>query len=246
MARMALKASASQFYLGYLWWVLEPLLYVGVFYLVFDVLLGTRSGDFLVFLMCGKLMFIWFSKSVVQASRSIVAGKGLIGRLDLPKSLFPLASVHESLYKQLAVFALLLIFLLWSGYGINAAWWWLPPILLVNYLMILSCALAAAFLVCLVFDFTLLISLGMVFLLFVSGIFWDPRDLADPAMTELVFLLNPIAFILDSYRQVLMASRAPDVGHLAGLALCSGAVTLALIAVYRRYSQFIALRAITS
>ncbi|EED30587.1 hypothetical protein NOR53_501 [gamma proteobacterium NOR5-3] len=75
MARMSLKADASRFYLGYLWWVLEPLLYVAVFYVVFEVLLGTRRPDFLVFLMCGKLTFIWFSKSVVHASRSIVASK---------------------------------------------------------------------------------------------------------------------------------------------------------------------------
>jgi lipopolysaccharide transport system permease protein len=31
MARMALKADASRLYLGYIWWVLEPLLYVAVF-----------------------------------------------------------------------------------------------------------------------------------------------------------------------------------------------------------------------
>ena len=246
MARMALKASASQLYLGYLWWVLEPLLYVAVFYVVFDVLLGTRRGDFLVFLMCGKLTFVWFSKSVVHAARSIVAGKGLIGKLDLPKALFPLASVQESLYKQLAVFALLLAFLLLNGYGVSAAWWWLPPILLVNYLMIVACALAAAVLVCLVFDFTMVIGLGMTFLLFVSGIFWDPRDLADPAMTDLVFALNPVAFILDAYRQVLMVGQAPAVGHLAVIGACSAVAVAAMLLIMRRYSQFLALRVITS
>jgi len=107
MARMSLKADASRLYLGYLWWVLEPLLYVGVFYVVFEVLLENRRADFLSFLMCGKLTFVRFSKSVVHASRNIVPAKGLIGKIDLPKALFPMASVQESLYKQLAVFALL-------------------------------------------------------------------------------------------------------------------------------------------
>ena len=64
MARMSLRAEASRYFLGYIWWILEPMLWVAVFYVVFEVLLQAGRADFLVFLMCGKLAFIWFSKSV--------------------------------------------------------------------------------------------------------------------------------------------------------------------------------------
>ena len=60
MATLSLKADAQRYFFGYLWWILEPLLWVGVFYLVFEVLLGTGRADFLVFLAVGKLTFIWF------------------------------------------------------------------------------------------------------------------------------------------------------------------------------------------
>ena len=50
MARLSLKAEAQRYYLGYLWWVLEPLLWVGVFYVVFYELLGSITPDFLMFL----------------------------------------------------------------------------------------------------------------------------------------------------------------------------------------------------
>jgi lipopolysaccharide transport system permease protein len=219
---------------------------VAVFYIVFDVLLDSRRADFLVFLMCGKLTFIWFSKSVVLASRSIVGAKGLIGRIDLPKSLFPIASVQESSYKQIAVFALLLLFLLARGYAASVAWLWLLPLIAVNYLLIVAASLAGAYLVCLARDFTLLIGLAMTFLLFMSGIFWDPRSLADPAMTEILFTLNPVAFLIDAYRQVLMAGLAPDTGRLLWLAAGAGAATFAMLVITRRSSQFLALRAITS
>ncbi|MFT4873351.1 ABC transporter permease [Congregibacter sp.] len=246
MARMSLKADASRFYLGYLWWVLEPLLYVAVFYVVFEVLLGTRRADFLVFLMCGKLTFIWFSKSVVHASRSIVASKGLIGKIDLPKALFPLAVVHEGLYKQAAVFALLFAFLMLNGYGVGANWLWLIPVLVVNYFLVVAGSLIAAFLVCLVFDFTIAISMGMIFLLFTSGIFWDVRALATPEMTDWVLALNPLAFIIDAYRQVLMVGVAPDLFHLAAVAIAACLIIAVMLHLLRKNSQFLALRAITS
>ena len=191
MARMSLRADASRFYFRYFWWILEPLLYVAVFYIVFDVLLGPGRPDFLAFLMCGKLTFVWFSKSVVHASRSIVDSKGLIGQIDLPKALFPLAVVQEGLYRQAAVFVLLMLFLVVQGYAVTGAWLWLLPVALVNYLLIVGASLAGAYLVCLVFDFSLLISLAMIFLLFISGIFWDVRTLPDPAMADWVACAEP-------------------------------------------------------
>jgi lipopolysaccharide transport system permease protein len=244
-ARMALKADASKTYLGYVWWVLEPLLYVGVFYVVFNVILDSRRSDFLVFLMCGKLAFIWFSKTVTQASNSIVANRGLIGKIDVPKSLFPMAAVQESLYKQTAVFLLLFIVILANGYGISFTWLWLIPVIFVNYLMIVSCSFVGACLVCLMRDFSMFISLGMVFLLFTSGIFWDVRDLGDAHKTELVLAYNPMAFMLDAYRQVLMNHTAPDLIHLGYIGLGSLVLLVIMVRIMRKYSQFLALRALT-
>ena len=111
MARMALRADAARFFLGYIWWVLEPLLWVAVFYVVFVVILGTRQADFLPFLMVGKLAFVWFSKSVTQASNSIITGRGLVGKINVPKTLFPMAVVHEGLYRQAAVFLIMFLYL---------------------------------------------------------------------------------------------------------------------------------------
>ncbi|MEQ8517210.1 MAG: ABC transporter permease, partial [Chromatocurvus sp.] len=188
----------------------------------------------------------WFSKSINQASRSIVAAKGLIGKIDIPKALFPLASIHEGLYKQASVFLLLFVVLWANGYGVSASWLWLLPLILVSYLMIAAASLIGAFLVCLAFDFSMFISLGMIFLMFTSGVFWDVRDLADPAMTEAVLNLNPLAFVLDGYRQVLMYGTAPAAGHLLLIGLGSVGIALLMLRVLHQRGQYLALKAITA
>ncbi len=246
MARMSLRADATKLILGYLWWVLEPLLYVGVLYVVFTQILKSRQEDFLLFLMVGKFVFIWFSKSVVSASNSIVSGKGLVGKLNVPKTLFPLSSVQESMYKQFAVFALLFGVLALNGYPVTVTWVYVLPIVIVNYIMILSCAYVGATLVCMIRDFQPLISLGMIFLLFTSGIFWDVRDLGDPQKTEAVLAANPLAFMLDAYRQVLMYQTPPDMFHLLSIGAGFGVVLCAMVLIMRRGSQYLALKALTS
>ena len=83
LARFHLRGEARQFYLGYFWWLLEPALYIAIFYIVFQLLLESRQPDYLYFLAVGKLTFIWFSKSVVQASSSIETNKGLISQVTI-------------------------------------------------------------------------------------------------------------------------------------------------------------------
>ena len=245
LARFELKADARRYYLGYLWWVLEPMLYVAVFYLVFDKLLDTRQPDFLVFLAVGKLTFIWFSKSLNQAGMSLVQNRGLIAQIDLPKHLFPMVILHEGLYRQLAVFTFLMCFIALVGFTPTSLWWWLVPLALIQYVLIIGCSLLAALLVCVRRDFQLLIQLGTVFLLFMSGVFWDVRSISDPDLAYWLQALNPLVVLLDSYRQVLLWGQAPDVSAL--LWVCTESVLLLLSALYlyRRLHYWLASRAIT-
>lgn len=243
---MALKSDASRYFLGYIWWVLEPLLFVMVFYVVFGIILNTGRADFLTFLICGKLPFVWFSKSVSVASNSIVTNSGLIGRLDLPKTMFPMAIIQEGVYKQTAVFGLLMVYLMSNGFEPTAMWFWLIPLIFVNYIMIIACSFIGAVLVCFSRDVSMLIPLAMIFLMFVSGIFWDVRSLPDPAMMDYVLVFNPLAFILDGYRQVLMYNTMPDIPHFLAIGLAFSFLTGLMVFIMRRYSQVLALKALTA
>jgi lipopolysaccharide transport system permease protein len=244
-ARMMLKADASKFMLGYLWWILEPLLYVGVFYVVFDLILDKKKADIIVFLMCGKFPFIWFARSVNQSANSIVGNAGLIGRVNIPKSLFPMAMVQQGVYKQVVVFAFLLVFVSFRGYLPDINWLWLLPIIVTQYIMITACSLGGSILVCFIRDFSMVIGLLITFLLFTSGIFWDVRDLGDPQLTQLILLVNPLALLLDAYREVIMYKGQPDLVGLARICLVFGGLILLFLSYLRRNSQYLALKALS-
>lgn len=245
-ARMALKADASEYFFGYIWWVLEPLLFVGIFYVVFNVMLKTRQEDFFIFLMCGNLPFMWFSKSITHSARSIISNVGLIGNIDIPKTMFPMAQVQEGFYKQAIVFLLLMSVLVISGYAPSISWFWLVPVIIVNYIMIVACAFIASVLVCFIRDISMFIPLAMMFLMFSSGVFFDFRHLPNPQMAEFMLSYNPIAFLLDAYRQVLMHQAMPDLAQLARIGLVFTVITALMVSLMRKYSRIIALKALTA
>ncbi len=246
-ARMNLKAEASKLYLSYLWWIIEPILFALTFYFVFEVLLQFGRGEnFLFFLMCGKVPYLWFSKAVMGGSNSIVGGRGLIHQVNMPKALFPYTSVQDVLYKQWAVFLVLFAMAAFFGYMPSLHWLWLVPLMIVQYLLILLCAMVGAYLVSFVRDVRMLIQMGMMFLMFSSGVFWDVSRISNVELREALLTWNPLAFLLDAYRQVIMHNALYDLQHLG--VLCAVVLTGLLLVhgLYRAHSQLIAAKVMNS
>ena len=183
---------------------------------------------------------------MTQAANSIVNGRGLVGKISVPMTLFPFAVVQEGLYRQASVFVLLTVLLLSDGYPITETWLYLAPLLLVYYIMIVACSFIGACMVCVARDYNQVISLGVMFLLFMSGIFWDVRTIADPEKAALVMNFNPLAFILDAFRQIMMYNTPPDMLHLATIGTGFGALICAMTLIMRRSSHYLALKALTA
>lgn len=241
LAWVSLKADAARMYLSYAWWILEPLIWVAIFYLVFGVFLDRRSDDLIAFLLVGKFPFFWFSKSVTTASNSLLAYRGVISTNNISRDLFVFVALQECVYKQLAVFIVLGGFLLSLGYTPTATWLWFFPLVVLQYAMIVPVALFGALLVSWARDFQMLIPLAMALLMFTSGIFWDLNSL-DVELQEWVRLLNPLAVLLDNYRSVLLRDGALDNRLLLMYGLFAVGLTVLMLFIYQSLHSAIAKR----
>lgn len=234
--RFNLKDEASRFYLNYLWWILEPLLLVLVFYLVFEIFLDRGGENFLVFLLLGKIPYLWFAKSVNNSARSILAGRGLIHQIAIPKPFFPLLVVAQDAFKQLVVMFTLLVFLYSMGHFPALTWFALPVIMTVQLLLVIAVSLLVSAIVPAVPDFQYVVNTGMIMLMFASGIFYDYRVALDSEIQP-YFLLNPLARLLEAYRDALMRSEWPEWGGLLVISLVSGAVIFLTMRLFKRYDS---------
>lgn len=244
-ARMSLKAEASKLYLSFLWWILEPLLFATAFYFVFSVLLQSRQENFLLFLMCAKVPYMWFSKAVTAASGSIVGSRGIISQIDIPKTIFPYAALQVSLYKELLVFLMLIMLCFYYGYYPQIEWLWLIPLLVLLYVMIAAFGLLTAILVSYADDFRMVISMTMLFLMFLSGIFFDIADIREPIRSYLL-IFNPLAFMCDAFRKILMNKSMFDINHYFALLTFFLAVLGMLHILYKKISRNLAARVINA
>jgi len=94
--------------------------------------------------------------------------------------------------------------------------------------------------VCIQRDFRLLIQLGTVFLLFMSGVFWDLNAITDESLRDWLMVLNPLATLIDAYRQVLMLGTPPSNERLFWVLTESVLLLLAVLFTYHRLQFWIA------
>jgi lipopolysaccharide transport system permease protein len=217
-----LRTEMARAYLGLLWWVLEPLLYMLVFYFVFAVLFERGGPGYVPFLLCGLVAWRWFDSTVRAGSVAIESNKVLIQQAYVPKWVFPLVMALTNTAKFLIVLCLLLGFLLLYGVTPTLAWASLPLVLAIQFCLVLGAGSSVAAVVPFVPDLKILINNGLTLLMFLSGIFYSISD-APPSVQPL-FLMNPMAALIDTYRQILIEGVWPDWGSLLIVALISAAL----------------------
>lgn len=231
-ALLNLRSEVQRNYLSYGWWVLEPLLYLVVYYLVFGLFLQRGGEDYPLFLLTGLIPWMWFMKVVSGSSGSILSAQNLLQQVGVPSIVFPLVSSLQATLKQVPVFILLFGFVWLQGHTPGVHWLALIPVIIVQALLSITFACTIAGVIPFVRDLAYLVPTGLTFLMFMSGIFYDYQSIS-PDWLEL-FLMNPIAFLLKCYREILLDGVFPNFSVLIWWGIGSGVACLLIILAYKR------------
>ncbi len=97
MVRKELKVKYKNSFLGFAWSLLNPLLYLVVFYVAFQVVLKSNIPAFPIYLLSGLLVWNLFSVGLGGATGSVVANAGLVKKVAFPREILPIASVGSAL-----------------------------------------------------------------------------------------------------------------------------------------------------
>lgn len=230
-----LRTEVARRLLGVLWWALEPVMYMAVFYVVFG--LGLRQGDtdYVPFLLCGLVAWKWFDSSIRQAGMAIQGNSGLIQQIFVPKYVFALIQVLSNTFKFFIVLLLLLGFLLLFGKEPTLEWLGLVPLLLVQLLLTLSLGLLLSALIPFAQDLKQVVDNLLMLMMFMSGIFYDLQQL--PATLQGILNYNPMLQLIQAYRAILLHNQWPDWLSLGWVVLGALPVLLLAVLILRRFER---------
>jgi len=207
-----LKAERQRTYLGFIWWILEPLMFLTIFYVVFFHIRQIKTENFVQFLLVGLIMWQWFQSSVLQSSSVIIYQINLLRQVKISAWVFPIIKVTANTVKFLIVFTLLIIFLWVTGFTPNLNYLYMLEIILIVFLLINGIVLCLASIVPFVPDISVIIQNLMLGLFFVTGIFFPIDMVPEPIRSYLS--INPMMRVIENTREVLLHSQPPDQGDM--------------------------------
>ena len=94
MAMGNLRARNATTALGLFWWVLNPLLMGGVYFVVFGLILDINRD--LAYLLSGIFVFYYTTTSITTGANSIIQNKTLLVNLQFPRLILPISAVIEA------------------------------------------------------------------------------------------------------------------------------------------------------
>ena len=236
-AAAELRRDAARMYLGVMWWFLEPILYMAVFYLVFGVGLRKGGEDFVVYLLTGLIVWRWFDGSVRASAGSIATSVGLMQQVYLPKILLPAVVVVMHSYKFIIILSVFLMFLVLAwGSNVTEYWWALPLVLVLQLMFVCAISGLVAGLIPLVPDIKYVVDFFMTLMFFVSGIFFDIHELT-PAIQE-ILSYNPMVIFIEAHRNILLYGHWPAWIPLFKVTLSSLILLGVMLGILGRYNRY--------
>lgn len=239
LVRRDLKGRYKGSVLGFFWTFLNPLLQLCVYTLVFSVIMRNNIEQYYLYLFIALIPWIFFSTCVSGGAGCIWAQQDMVKKIYFPREVLPVSYVTSQFVNMLLCFIVIFVVLLFSGRKINlGAWLFLPPIMIVEYILSLGSAMISSAVTVYVRDVEYILSIITMAWQFLTPIMYSLEQV--PAQVLPVFYLNPMTPVIVAYRDILYYGQYPKMETLAQ-ALAFGLVLLVIgLLVFRTLKRHFA------
>jgi lipopolysaccharide transport system permease protein len=204
-----LKARYKNSILGFLWSLANPLLMMTVYLIVFTKLFPVERENYPLFLLSGQLAWQWCTTSVVGGVFSITGNPHLIKKVYFPRELLPLSIVLSNGVNFLLTLIPLVAIAVASGRPPNWLVVYLPLVMAIQLIFLTGLALFFGCLNVYFRDTEPIIEVLILAWMFLTPIFYSLEDFNSPN-TRLLYIVNPMASIISSYRLIFYYQAPPD------------------------------------
>jgi lipopolysaccharide transport system permease protein len=236
-----IKVRYKQSRLGVAWAILQPLSMMLVFTLMFSFLGNAPSQGVPYALFAYSALLPWsaFSSGLSSASGSLTGHAALLTKVYFPREILPLTYVVAAL-ADLAIASTALAGLMWwFRVPLTPSAVWAVPALIVLTLFIVGLGLLLSALQVRYRDVSLAMPVILQVWLFATPVLY-PLDMVrralPPALYDL-YVLNPMAGVVDAFRRSLVLHQSPDL-HALGTAALVSVVLLPVAYSYFKYAEF--------
>ena len=195
-------------FLGVVWSFLNPLLQIAVYAFVFGKILNVGEENYAVFICCGLIPWTFFSTAINRSSFTIIENGGIIKKVFFPREILPISVVTAECVNFFISTVIILGFVLVTGVGFSWHIIFYPIVLLALYLFLISLSFIVSSVTVYVRDIQHFISVFLQLMFYATPIAYASSRV--PASFQWVVKLNPVAYVIEGFRDIFINHTTPN------------------------------------
>lgn len=209
-AKAELKSEVADSYLNWLWWIIEPLCFMLIYTFVFGTIFQNNEKYFASFIFLGLTAWDFFNRMVTGSVKLIINNRDLVTKVYIPKYILLMSKSFTYLFKMGISLCLAFILMLFQHVPLTWHIIFLIPVLMVLYVVSFGIGLILMHFGVTLNDLSNLTNIGLKMLFYLSGVFYNINKKLKGKLAFVLLRLNPIAFIMNEMRKVVIYGKFPS------------------------------------
>lgn len=198
-----IKVRYKNSFLGYLWSVLNPLIYALTLSFVFAGIMKVKIDNFFPFIMSVIFSWQWIANSVNTSPTIFISNAGIIKKVNFPKTALVVAVICQDMIHFILSIPVVLIFLIYSGVDFKiGALLNLPFMILNQFVFIFGLSIIFSSINVFFRDIERIVMFMTNFLFYVSSVLFPVEMI--PEKYKLIFQFNPVVYLMENWRNLMI------------------------------------------
>ena len=234
--RKEIRGKYKGSFLGVLWSFVNPLLMTLVYAIVFPILLKDTEPNYVTYLVIGILPWTYFTTVISQGTSTILANGGILKKVYFPREILPISVNLSGVINFLISCLVMCLFLIFSGIGFSWYIIFFPLILIVQFIIQQALIFITGAINVYVRDLEYIINFIISMLFYATPILYSSEMFAGSKF-EWIIKINPMATIINSYRDIFYYQQFPRFKMLAAVFVASLVLFYLGLRIFRKLEK---------
>ncbi len=236
-AKSGLKAEVANSYLNWLWWILDPLLFMLVYMFIGMIVYRSKEPNYTLFVFSGLTLWNFFNKTVTGSIKIVRGKKSIISKIYLPKYVLVFTRMAENFVKMVISFGIIIIMIVAYGLPFQFKQLLIFPILLVLILITFGVSTIVMHFGVFIDDLFNIVQVALRVMFYMSGVFYNISTKIPDKFGAYLLRLNPLAFCIDSVRRLIIYNEYPMMKWLCAWGVAGVLLSVAGVWLVYRYEN---------
>lgn len=223
-------------FLGVLWSFINPLLMVLVYAIVFPYIMRVQQENYLIFLIVAIIPWNFFTTVIAQGSITVRMNANIIKKVYFPREILPISVVVSGLVNFLISCLVIFVFLIGSGIGLSWYILLLPVIAIIEFMLSLGIVFIVSSINIYIKDIEYIVNFVINLLFYATPILYSV-DMFKGSIIAKLISLNPMAHIINAYRDIMYYQVMPNMTILLIITIISFIVMVIGYKIFKKLEK---------